>query len=39
VGTISGLRFLWDKLIERYPGTSNDERNKLIIDIIYEGEN
>lgn len=38
IGIISGLRFIWDKLIEKYPGTSEDDRKKLIIDFIYEGE-
>lgn len=38
VGYISGLRFVWDKLTENYPATKIDDKSKLIVDIVYEGE-
>lgn len=38
VGHISGLRFLWDNLIIYYPKNSSDNTKKLIVDIVYEGE-
>lgn len=39
IGYISGLRFIWDRLIENYPGTQADPHKKLIVDIVYEEAN
>lgn len=38
IGYISSIRFLWDKLIKNYPETDLNDPRKLIVDIVYEGD-